>query len=623
MNGAPRASWRTLRTALYWIVPPLVCLILHWRGLTAWFRADDFVWLGTSRDVHGVRDLLRVLFTPAAQGTIRPWSETGFFLLAYRLFGLHPLPFKIVIFCTQFANLALVVWIGSRLSGRRAAGLWAALLWAVNGSLVEPLGWACTYNQVMCAGFLLLAFSFLLRYIETGQERFYRWQWIAFLAGFGALELNLIYPALAAGYTWLCSRKYFRRTLPLFAASAVYFALHWALAPAPTSGVYALHLGPELVRTLMTYWTWSVGPTYVYTPFPLPGWILGVAIAIVTVGLALFAAVKARRGERAALFCVLWYAAAIAPVLPLRDHLTEYYVFIPLIGLCWLGGWALTASWEAGTAAKVMAVACAALYVSMGLPETIAGAKWNYQVARRVRYVVQGAARAHELYPEKAILLDGVDTDLFRNTFPFRPFLLVGADRVYLSPGSEARIDPLPELGGPSRFVLSADVTRQALARGELVVYDARGARLRNVTEVYAAIPRETRLPARVDAAVALNAYLLGPEWYAVDEDHRWMPRRATLRMAAPERAGQTLHLAGGTSSELLGTGPVIVTVAVNGVALPPARVATPSFDLSFDFPQAVVGQPEMHVAIAVDRTFQTAADPREFGLYFGVIEVR
>ena len=44
---------------------------------------------------------------------------------------------------------------------------------------------------------------------------------------------------------------------------------------------------------------------------------------------------------------------------------------------------------------------------------------------------------------------------------------------------------------------------------------------------------------------------------------------------------------------------------------------------MSFRLPDAVVGKMEMNVAVEVSRTFHVAQDPREFGLHFGVFEVR
>jgi hypothetical protein len=166
-----------VRRGAYWVAPPLLCLLLHWRGFTSWFSGDDFAWLGQNLDIHSFGDFLSALFRPAAQGTLRPWSERAFFMAGFGLFGLNPLPFRAVVFATQFANLALVTWIGDRLSGRRGPGFWAAVFWTIHGALLFPLGWACVYNQVMCGFFLLLAFYFLLRFIETGAARYNILQW--------------------------------------------------------------------------------------------------------------------------------------------------------------------------------------------------------------------------------------------------------------------------------------------------------------------------------------------------------------------------------------------------------------------------------------------------------------
>src|ERR1035437_9379768 len=126
----------------------------------------------------------------------------------------------------------------------------------------------------------------------------------------------------------------------------------------------------------------------------------------------------------------------------------------------------------------------------------------------RVRNLVEGAAGIHERNPGKSILLEGVDTELFWNGVLDRPFRLFGLDHIYLAPGSEKRIDAHPDLGNIGDYILPAGVVAQALKREELVVYDVRGARLRNITDLYAALPRETGLPLRLDAASPLTSYL-------------------------------------------------------------------------------------------------------------------
>src|ERR1700733_1499572 len=94
-----------LGNAVLWALPIAFLFWLHADGLNTWFAADDFAWLGLLRNVHNFHDLVSALFAPAAQGTIRPWSERGFFLLFEELFGLDSLPFRICVFVTMVADL--------------------------------------------------------------------------------------------------------------------------------------------------------------------------------------------------------------------------------------------------------------------------------------------------------------------------------------------------------------------------------------------------------------------------------------------------------------------------------------------------------------------------------------
>jgi hypothetical protein len=602
------------------LVLALLCLAIHWRGFTAWYRADDFVWMGLTLGVHNFADLLKALFSPMAQGTIHPFSERALLMAGYALFGLNALPVRIAIFATQFANLALVASVGDRLAGVRGAGFLAAIFWMVNNPAATALGWASAYNQVLCAFFLLLAFHFLLRFIETGDARYNLYQWLAFVAGFGAMEVNVVYPALAAVYTLLCARRFFLRTLPLFAVSVVYFVVHQAV-PTPTRNPeYALHFTGSMLRTLAKYWTWTVGPLYFWTPMHAPNWLVMAGVLLVSVGLLAFAA---RR--RAAWFALAWFAIAIAPVLPLRDHITDYYAFVPAIGLCWLGGWALAQTFRSGSRAMYAALALAAIYISMVMPRTLAASDWNYRITMRARNLVEDLATVGQLHPGKTVLLEGVDTELFWNAVVDHPHRLIGIDRLYLTPDSQRRIQAYPDLGDVNEFVLAPDLTSAALDRDEVVVYDVRGRRLRNITSAYAERPQDLRLPSSVDVANALSAPVLGPEWYAPDGNHRWMPKRATLRMAGPSAAGEKLYLRGTCPDEQLLNGPLAVTVSVDGIALPAAAIhpGENSFELAYALPEALTGRPVVQVAVEVGRTFHTAADRRDLGLAFGVFEIR
>jgi hypothetical protein len=124
----------------------------------------------------------------------------------------------------------------------------------------------------------------------------------------------------------------------------------------------------------------------------------------------------------------------------------------------------------------------------------------------------------------------------------------------------------------------------------------------------------------RVSVSDSLTAYLLGPGWYALDIDHRWMGKRATLRMGAPAEPERRLFVTGYSAEAL---GPAEMKVSVDGIALPAAAVRPGPFAVTFGLPDSVVGKPEMQVAVEVSKTFRPPGDPRDLGLSFGVFEVR
>ena len=81
--------------------PVIFLFWLFQDGLSCWFINDDFAWLGLIRQIDRPGGLLRTLFEPAAQGTIRPWSRRGFFILFETLFGMDDMPFRIMAFFTM------------------------------------------------------------------------------------------------------------------------------------------------------------------------------------------------------------------------------------------------------------------------------------------------------------------------------------------------------------------------------------------------------------------------------------------------------------------------------------------------------------------------------------------
>ncbi len=624
-GSQPAGSPPAILSAASWLAPLLLCLALYWRGLTVWFQADDFAWLSLRLDVHDAPSLLHALFAPMAQGSIRPLSERAFFLIFESLFGVNPLPFRICVFLTQCANLTLLSVITHRLTGSRLAGFGAAFFWLVNSSLVVSLTWTSAYNEILCAFFLLAAFGFLLRFIRLGRLSDYLLQWLVFLLGFGALEVNVMYPAVAAAYTWLCARKYFRSTLPLFVPSAVFALIHRYAAHGQAAGVYALHFDRRLPVTFLTYCRWALVSAYLPPGFHRTGQVaLLTILAGVLLGFVIF---QAYRRDWLPLFCLAWFTIVLAPLLPLRDHISDYYLVLPTLGLAILGGYALAKAWEQPIQWKLTAVALAAAYAipMVRLDWTIT--TWWRDRSLEVKRLVLGIARAHQLHPDKVILLEGVDSAMFWAGMVHHPFRIFGISSVYLVPGSETYIESRPADGSVADFVLPAGPALQAAKADHIVVYHVGPDRLKAITSAYeeAAFHRfGDQVPRRIEAGNPLMGYLLGPEWYPAEGGSRWMPRQATFRIGGPRAPGERLHLTGYSPAHPP-QAEVSIILTVDGMALPPTilDLTRPAFEAAFSLPNQLVGKTDLHVSIEVTRTFHTPTDTRELGLNFGVLEIR
>ncbi len=615
MNPSP-AFHRRISAFLGGLVPIVFLFAVYWYGLKNWFEQDDFAWLALHHQSQDFSSFLTTMFQPMAQGTIRPWSERGFFLLFYRLFEADALPYHIAVFVTQSANLVLLSMIVWRLTASRVAAAAAPLLWTANSVMITPLCWVSDYNQIQCAFFLLLAFLLYL------QGRY--WMQVAvFVLGFGALELNIVYPALVLAYVLLTqpSRKRILQLVPLFAISAAYFLLHSALAPTQKTGVYALHFDRALPATLWTYWNYAFTPEYAHQPFA--------ALAFFTVAVLAFVLYEAVKGRKLPLFFLLWFLITLAPLLPLRDHISDYYLAIPALGLGTVLALALI---EKTLPVRLLGLTAAAFYLFIQIPVARFGTQWYMSHTRPVRTLVAGVRQARQLHPGKAILVTDVSDDLYLDSFAHSVFRALDIDNVYLAPELLPTIVRLNPTDKAARSVAAPPgAVIHALLEENLIVYSAAGVRLKNVTSVYEkAVEQrygwneEKNVPQTVDAGAPLLAYLLGSAWYPPVGSFRWMPSRASFRIGGPRTANERLTITGNCPREQTESGPLTLSVSVDGKLLSEAKISKPetSFSRSFSLPPELLGHPSVEVLLAVDKTLEQPAGSPPLGLAFGVFEI-
>ena len=464
----------------------LACTLLYWKALLTWFQGDDMNWLNLHLGVRNGRELWNALFTPMAQGTVRPLSERAYFIGLSSVFGINPLPFRILAFATQFANFAFLWSIALRLTGSRAASLISCCLWMLNIGLVTALSWNSTYNQILCAFFLLASFRLLLSYLETNSTRSYIAMWLTFLLGFGALELMIVFPVLAATYTAWHKPEKLRPILFMFVASVAYGLLHLYAIPKAVDGPYRIRFDSRVFETLATYWATSLGSGYLARIGYWPRAAAMLATALLTIGLVVFTLRRCARRDWLPSIAAIWFLVLMAPYVVLPDHISDYYLAVPVSALALVGGYAVWIGWQGNWVSRATTLALLAMYA---VPSLIAGSfitSWYYERGLRVRNLIHEVVEIHRQDPAKAILLRGIDNDLFWAAIFGKPFQLYGISNVYLAPGEETRLRILPEWAHAlPAFVLSPEITWEYLQNHQASVYELKDGSLVEATEAY------------------------------------------------------------------------------------------------------------------------------------------
>ncbi|HYP13609.1 MAG TPA: hypothetical protein VEQ63_06780 [Bryobacteraceae bacterium] len=438
-----------LQCAAYWFAPFLLIILIYGSSLHAWFQLDDFAWLALRAHITNWDSLLSALFRPLAQGTIRPISERLFFLSLQAVFGLEALPFRLVVLTTFAGSVYLLARVTEILVNSSRAGLGAAIFWVVNANLFWSVAWNSAYNQILCSFLFLLSFLIFMRYIETGKVRYHIGHWSAFLLGFGVLELNVVYPAVVLLYAAIRSRAHVRKLVPMIGVAIIYVGVRCSLGLPQESSVYGMHLD-SIVPTLFRYLKMSAGAGEYASSVGLGALPFACMQAAVLVALISFAVQRSFQRDWLPVFFSGWFLATLAPYLLLRDHVSDYYLTVPVIGLCMLGGYALTfigPVFSRPALPHLAAVVVVCLYLVPSAWAARSQTAYAVGVSARVKNFVQRLAQASHGHSGKTILLQGVDNELFWSAVYYQPHRLFGLTDLYLTADSESLIGTINGAG--------------------------------------------------------------------------------------------------------------------------------------------------------------------------------
>ena len=375
----PRSFPHSLHRAAWLAAAPLLGLLLYWRVPFTWFLNDDYGWIVLTRDVHE-HGLAHALFSPFAQGTVRVLDRIHFLALS-GLFGPQLFAYRACGFLTWILALTLVLLIGEKLAGSRAAGALAAILWAANANSVAALVLVSAYYQLLCAVLLLAAL-----YARLTERPVL--EWTCYLASFGVMEIAPMYAAVALICALALNRKGIRSAVWMFVPAVLFTAAHFLFVPKSASGPYRLALDSRLPSTIATYfgWTFEPGSSALRShaaEFQAPELLLGMILGLT---LGWFCVRCLTRREWAVGIFAAWFLLTLAPLLLLPDHITPYYLTIPSIGLAWLAGWAMVRGWRSGRLARFAALALPAAYLIASAGGIEAQTRWFEQRGRQANF---------------------------------------------------------------------------------------------------------------------------------------------------------------------------------------------------------------------------------------------
>ncbi len=309
------SSFPLLHSSIFWtrLIASLIPLICFWQTLGFWFEGDDFVWFQIADNVQKITDLPAYLFKPLAQGTVRFLSERSFFLIFYSLFGLEALPLRIAILAALVLSCILLVEVSRKLTGSAITGILAVLFWCVQTGLLNAVAWISAANQIFCALFIL---GSLVAFIYRRNAIC----WTIYLLGFGVLETNVGLPAILGVYCLFFERPRLKETLLFWIPAFIFIVLRMLVFRNPNAGSeYQLLVAPaDLWFTLQSYLEWVSLP-----------WILGWMLA--------YSVWRAFRKDFSTFFALSLFLLLMAPILPLRNHISQYYLAAPGLGFgLWL-----------------------------------------------------------------------------------------------------------------------------------------------------------------------------------------------------------------------------------------------------------------------------------------------
>jgi len=282
-------------------------------------------------------------------------------MVDHRLHGLNPRGYHLTNLLLHLAAVLLVFHLARRTLDRLLPAVVCAVVFALHPSRAEAVAWISGRADLLAAVFFLVALLLFHASLERATRRwiFVSLGWLAFglalVSKESSVTLGLVVPMLdwllvsrGDRHRFLCNLR--RVHLPLLVATAVIVAVRLMVG---TSQV-ELGIGPRAALVLQSLGHYAHRVVAPYHPSMLigvefdplsPSWGFLVLGACATLLVAGGVWIAARRGNWTVAFGLLFLVVTLAPAsnivpLGLRVMVAERFLYLPLVGLGLVIGWA-------------------------------------------------------------------------------------------------------------------------------------------------------------------------------------------------------------------------------------------------------------------------------------------
>lgn len=272
----------------------------------------------------------------------RPLFREVLHNIYFNFFGLNHVPFRILLMGVHFLNISLVFFLIRKIFKKKSLSFFVSLFFGISSANVATLYYIPGGIESSGAMALaMLSFIFYLKFLENGKQKIRLLSFFLFALALASHEIIIAAPLVMAAYR----PKNLLKLWPFFAlAAALLYVDIFKIGLSPAEEQYRAIFDPKkILHSFAWYAAWAFGLPEMLIDFVLPGlklnpnlmkyWSNYYTVIFFSASLAfLILCTRLFFFKKMNIFAVLWFIAAISPVILLPAHKSGHYLIFALPG---------------------------------------------------------------------------------------------------------------------------------------------------------------------------------------------------------------------------------------------------------------------------------------------------